>query len=186
VQHPVHQLTQERLSQVRALERAYDRIVDLLAVAASLLLIAMMLATVFKVGLRGVFGLGIIGIDQLSGTAMVYMTFLGAIWVLRSNGHVAVDILISNAGGRLTRPLVILNSLIGAAICFFVAYYGNVAVQLSIDRGIRVAAELELPRWIGLIPIPIGFFLLGVEFLRRARAAYRGDLEPAEKPVIKA
>ncbi|MBI1385082.1 MAG: TRAP transporter small permease subunit [Rhizobiales bacterium] len=160
---------------MRIVERIYDRIVDLLAVVAAVLLIAVMLATVFKVALRGLFGEGIIGVDQLSGTAMVYMTFLGAIWVLRNNGHVCVDILIGNPHGGRTRGLIFMSSLIGAAICFCVAWFGVGAVQLSIARGVMVATELELPRWIGLIPIPIGCFLLGIEFLRRARDAWCGQ-----------
>lgn len=158
-------------------EQLFTWIVNLFAVVAAILLMAIMFATVFKVGLRGVFGIGIIGTDQLSGTAMVYMTFLGAVWVLRHNRHVTVDLLLIGASVPLRRILIVVNSLIGAAVCFAVSYYGFHAVSLSIQRGIMVAAELELPRWIGLLPIPVGTFLLGVEFLRRALVARRGGFD---------
>jgi len=148
-----------------------------MGVAAGLLLLSIMLATVFKVGLRGIAGQGIIGIDQLSGTAMVYMTFLGGVWVLRRNEHVALDLVLSSASVPLKRTLIVIHSLIGAAICFVVSYYGFHAVQLSIARGVVVATELEIPRAIGLLPIPFGTLLLGIEFLRRAVVAARGGLD---------
>lgn len=171
---------------MKAAERIFDWLVNALAVVASLLLIAIMLATVFKVFLRGVAGHGIIGIDQLSGTAMVYLTFLGGVWVLRSNGHVAIDLLISGGRPSLSRRLVLVNSLIGAAVCFVVAYFGAIAIQHSLARGIMVATELEIPRAIGLIPIPVGALLMGIEFLRRGRSAYHGDFEPSDELRIEA
>ena len=162
---------------MRLAERFFTALVNAMGVAAGLLLLSIMLATVFKVGLRGIAGAGIIGIDQLSGTAMVYMTFLGAVWVLRRNEHVALDLVLSSATVPLKRTLIVIHSLIGAAICFVVSYYGFHVVQLSIARGVVVAEELEIPRAIGLLPIPFGTLLLGIEFLRRAVVAARGGLD---------
>jgi len=162
---------------VRLAETILDWTINILAVVSALLLTTVMLATVFKVVLRGIAGVGIIGTDQLSGTALVYMTFLGGAWVLRKNGHVVVDLVLIGVRTQMKRRLIITNSLIGAAVCFTVSYFGFVAVELSISRGIMVATELEIPRAIGLIPIPIGSFLIGMEFLRRAVAGYRGELD---------
>lgn len=171
---------------MRLAEKFLDWTIDILAVLSGLLLTAIMLATVFKVGLRGIAGEGIIGIDQLSGTALVYMTFLGGAWVLRKNGHVVVDLVLIGVRTPVKRGLLILNSLVGAAVCLAVSYFGFVAVELSISRGVMVATELEIPRAIGLIPIPLGTFLLGIEFLRRAVVAYRGELDSSEEFGIEA
>lgn len=164
---------------MRLAEVLLTRVINLLAVVACLLLLAVMLATIFKVGLRSVAGIGIIGVDQLSGTALVYLTFLGAAWVLRRNGHVTMDVVLASAGPGLRRRLTILNSLIGAFVCFCVAYYGYRAVEVSILREVVVMTELEIPRAIGLAPIPFGAVLLGLEFVRRAISAHRGTLDAA-------
>ncbi len=170
---------------MRLLEELFTRIVNLFAVIAGLLLIAVMVATVVKVGMRAGLGVGIIGIDQLSGTAMVYMTFLGAVWVLRQDGHVTVDLVLITARPAFRRKLVLINSLIGAAVCFTVAYFGALTVQTSIERGIMVVQAIEIPRAIGLIPIPVGAFVLGIEFLRRALAAARGaDANDNNEPAL--
>ncbi|MCT9000500.1 TRAP transporter small permease [Chelativorans intermedius] len=171
---------------MQLLEKFFTWIVNFFAVLAGLLLVAIMLATVFKVGLRGVAGRGIIGIDQLSGTAMVYMTFLGGVWVLRHNAHVTVDLVLSGARTAVRRNLIVLNSVVGAIICFVVSYYGFVAVQTSLARGIMVVQELEIPRAIGLFPIPVGALLLGIEFVRRALAAHRGAFDDEQEPKLEA
>ncbi|MBW3095837.1 TRAP transporter small permease [Pseudohoeflea coraliihabitans] len=157
--------------------RIFDFILNVMAVLACTILVGLMLATVYKVGLRELTGQGIIGVDQLSGTAMVYMTFFGAAWVLRNNGHVTIDLLVSSTGGRSGRNLVILNSLIGALVCFLGTYFGITATWSSWQRGIVVAAELEILRAYVIAPIPLGFFLLGVEFLRRAARARAGAID---------
>ncbi|PVH28844.1 TRAP transporter small permease [Pararhodobacter oceanensis] len=162
---------------MKFLEKLFTGIVNFFAVVAGLLLVAIMMATVFKVGLRAIAGRGIIGIDQLSGMAMIYMTFLGAVWVLRHNGHVTVDLLLGAVRNPTKRGLIVLNSLVGAGVCFALCYYGFSALHTTYMRGTMVVQELEIPRAIGLIPIPIGAGLLGIEFLRRAVVAARGGFD---------
>lgn len=163
------------------LGRLFDRLLDATAVLASIILMVMMFATVGKIALRAIFNIGILGVDQISGIMMVYMTFLGAAWVLRSDGHVMVDLLTGSVGSAAQRRLNVLASLIGSAVCVAMTYYSIHAIALSIRRGVVVAAELEIPRSIGLMAIPIGCALLGIEFLRRARRAHQGLLVPAQE-----
>lgn len=168
---------------MRLAEAVLTRLINLLAVVACLLLVAVMLATILKVALRGLFGIGVIGVDQLSGNALVYLTFLGAAWVLRREEHVTMDVVLAGVQDRMRRRLTVLNSLIGAAVCFALAYFSYHAIDVSIARQVVVVTELEMPRAIGLAPIPVGAFLLGLEFLRRALAARGGTLETGSDPL---
>ncbi|RUM96195.1 TRAP transporter small permease [Pseudaminobacter arsenicus] len=168
------------------LERSFDFILNLFAGIAAVLLVVMMLATVLKVVLRALFNHGILGIDQISGTMMVYITFLGAAWVLRRDGHVSVDILTANLRPQAQRMVMFVSSLIGAAVCFVLTWFGTTAVLLSLQRGIVVAAELEIPRAVNLWVIPLGCLLLGFEFLRRAVRFRRGDAVISDTPRLEA
>ncbi|MTW18627.1 TRAP transporter small permease subunit [Rhodoplanes serenus] len=168
------------------LGRAFDMLLNAFALVSGALLVAMMLATVLRVALRTVFNYGILGVDQVSGIFMVYCAFLGAAWVLRRDGHVTVDILVATLPPRARRFFEILASVIGAAACLTIAYFSVVAVQLSLQRGIVVAAELEIPRAVNLIAIPVGCFLLGIEFIRRGLRLYRGELGPRDVPRMEA
>lgn len=167
-------------------ERIFDRVLDIAGLLASLILVAMMLATVVKVFMRAVYNHGILGIDQVSGIMMVYMTFLGAAWVLRRDGHVTVDILTGALPAGPRMAVNVIGSLIGAAACLVIAYFSSQAVATSLARGVMVAAELEIPRAINLAVIPLGAFLLGIEFIRRAMRFARGEMVASDQPRMEA
>jgi C4-dicarboxylate transporter, DctQ subunit len=166
--------------------RALDRLLNIFAAAASVLLIAMMLATVVKVGLRSAANHGILGIDQISGTMMVYITFLGAAWVLRRDGHVTVEIFVSSLRPDASRLVQMSASIIAAAACLAIAWFSTQTVLLSLERGVVVAAELEIPRAVNLAVIPLGFLLLGIEFVRRLVRLYRGESASVDRSRIEA
>ncbi|MHA6688630.1 TRAP transporter small permease [Mesorhizobium sp. A556] len=165
-------------------ERSFDFMLDFFAGVASVLLVVMMLATVLKVVFRALFNHGILGIDQVSGTMMVYITFLGAAWVLRRDGHVSVDIVTANLRPQVRNVVMSVSSLIGAVVCFVLAWFGTSAVLLSLQRGVVVAAELDIPRAVNLWVIPVGCLLLGIEFLRRAVRFYKGEVVISDTPRL--
>jgi TRAP-type C4-dicarboxylate transport system permease small subunit len=169
---------------VRALH-VFDFIIDAGAVLAALLLIAVMLATTVKVFFRYALHQSLIGVDQISGTLLLYIAFLGAAWVLRRDEHVIIDLLLGHVRRRTRWLLLLVSALIGAAVCLVVAAFGVVEVINSIARGIRIPAEIEMPRAVNLIVIPVGFLLMGLQFLRRAvDSLKRGDVdEPLPPPV---
>lgn len=171
---------------MKALGRLFDFILNAFAVVSGVILVTMMLATVVKIGMRLFLNHGILGIDQISGVMMVYMTFLGAAWVLRNDGHVTVDIVTGAMPPGPRRVVNIIGSLVGAFACLLVAYFSSQTVAISLARGVMVAAELEIPRAINLVVIPVGTFLLGIEFIRRAARFYRGDIVASDLPRMEA
>lgn len=155
------------------ISRFYDRLLGFFAVLAGLILIAIMLMICTKIFLRYILGIGWIGVDQLSGTLLLYMTFLGAAWVLNREEHVTIDFAITRLSPLMQAAVLAVNSAICAIFCFIVFVYGTIEVIESFSKGIRVAAELEFPRAINLVVIPVGCLLLWIQFLRRAWRAHR-------------
>jgi TRAP-type C4-dicarboxylate transport system permease small subunit len=137
-------------------------------VLAGVLVLAVMLLTSVKVVFRYVLRQGLIGVDQISGLLLLYIAFLGAAWVLRRDGHVAIDLLVGRLAPRARRRLDAVTSLVGAGICLVLAWYGTVEVVDSWRRGILIPAEIEIPRVVNLVVIPLGSLVLGLEFVRRA------------------
>jgi TRAP-type C4-dicarboxylate transport system permease small subunit len=158
--------------------RLFDRLIGLGAVLAALLLIAVMLATTVKVIFRYGLGQSLIGVDQISGMLLLYITFLGAAWVLRRDEHVTIDLLLGRLTPRTRLVLMVTSSFMGAAVCFVLTVFGTLEVITSLQRGIRIPAEIELPRAVYLIVIPLGSLLLTFQFLRRARTFLRGAEAP--------
>ena len=163
----------------------FDRVIDIGALLAALLLLAVMLATTIKIVFRYWLHHSIIGVDQISGSMLVYIAFLGAAWVLRRDEHVTVDLLLAHVGPRARRWLLVASSLIAAAVCIVVAVFGASEVITSYQRGVRIPAEIEMPRAVNLVVIPIGFLFMGLQFLRRAADIGRGG-EPSLPPPTSA
>jgi TRAP-type C4-dicarboxylate transport system permease small subunit len=149
--------------------RVFDRVLDLGAALAATLLLAVMLATTVKVIFRYVLHEGLIGIDQISGTLLLYITFLGAAWVLRREEHVTIDLLVTGRSPKTRRRLHVISSVMGALVCLTLTVFGTLEVVGSWQRGILIPAELEIPRAINLAVIPLGSALLCLQFVRRAR-----------------
>ena len=162
-----------RTPAARAL-RVFDFVIDAGAVLAATLLIVVMVATTVNVFFRYGLGRSLTGIDQISGMLLLYTAFLGAAWVLRRDEHVVIDLLLGRVRPRTRWRLAMISTLIGAAVCLMVAVFGTVEVVNSIQRGVRIPAEIELPRAANLIVIPIGFLLLALQFIRRAVELFKG------------
>lgn len=158
--------------------RIFDRILDIGAALAAGLLVTVMLLTTVKVFYRYGLRQSLIGVDQISGIALLYIAFLGAAWVLRRDEHVTIDLLLSQVSITTRRSLQVISAIIGAVVCLVLAGFGALEVVSSIQRGVRIPAEIELPRAVSLAVIPIGFLLLGLQFLRRAFAARATDALP--------
>ncbi len=148
--------------------RLFDFVLDLGAALAGALLVAVMLLTCIKVFFRYGLREGLLGVDQISGTLLVHIAFLGAAWVLRREEHVTIDLLLSRLRPNPRRWLTCVNSVIGALICLVVTVYGAMESFASWRQGILIPAEIEIPRVINLGVIPLGALLLTLEFVRRA------------------
>ena len=149
--------------------QVFDSILNTGGALAGGLMITVMLLTCVKVFFRYVLREGLLGVDQISGTLLLYITFLGGAWVLRREEHVTIDLLVTRLSPKIQRWLNIVNSIIGALICLILTLYGTMEVVYSWQRGILIPAEIEIPRVVNLAVIPLGSFFLWLQFIRRAR-----------------
>jgi TRAP-type C4-dicarboxylate transport system permease small subunit len=147
--------------------RFFDLILDAGGALASILMIVVMVMVCVKAFARYVLGSGMTGADQISGTLLLYITFLGAAWVLKQGKHITVDILYVGLGPRARRWADVMTSAMCAAVCLVVVLFGTLEVVESWQRDIRVAAEIEMSRAINLVVIPLGCLLLSIQFARR-------------------
>ncbi len=154
--------------------RVFDIILNIGGALSAVCLIAVMLLTSVKVIFRYGLRQGLIGIDQISGTLLLYIAFLGAAWVLRREEHITIDLFVTRLSPEAQRWLNVINSIIGALICLVLTIYGSMEVVTSWQKGILIPAEIEIPRVVNLAVIPLGSFFLWLQFMRRARQHFRG------------
>ena len=154
--------------------RIFDAILTIGGVLSGVILVGVMLTVVVKVFFRYVLREGLIGIDQISGTMLLWITFLGAAWVLRREEHISIDLVFTHLSPQAQRWLGVVNSIICAFVCLVITVYGLTEVITSWQRGIRIPAEIEMPRYLNLMVIPLGTFFLWLQFMRRALLYYQG------------
>jgi C4-dicarboxylate transporter, DctQ subunit len=150
------------------LDLAIDRAMTALMVIAGVLCILMMLGISTEVVTRYFFKMPILGMLEASEIAMLYITFLSAAWVLKKEGHVNMDLINSYLKPSALNILNAFLSLIGAAIALVLLWYGAKVTIGAFLEGTNLPGNMEINKGYQLMIIPLGSFLLFIQFLRRA------------------
>jgi len=97
----------------------------------------------------------------------VWMAKFGAAYGVRTGIHVGVDVMINNMGDRPRGWFVIFGLLAGA---FFTATIGTFGAEFvwALAGTDQTSADLELPKWIVYLCVPLGSFLMCYRFLQVA------------------
>jgi len=104
---------------------------------------------------------------------LLYLCFLGTAWLLKEEGHLKMDIVLDRLSPRVQLWVNIATSIIGALVCLAVTWYGVKATWHLYLSGQYFAAYLKPPKYIIIAIVPIGCFLLSVQFLRRTYGFFK-------------
>ena len=139
-----------------------------LAGGAGAFIIFLMLGISTDVVLRYFFHKPILWMCEVSGYLLVYITFLGTAWLLKMDGHVRMDLVITRLRPRVRLYLDIITSIIGTITCLGIVWYGVRATWAYFQVGFTSPTAFEFPMTPMLAVIPAGFFLLFLQFLRKS------------------
>jgi len=145
-----------------------DSINDVLFWLAAILLIFGWFSVCYEVFMRYVLNQPTIWAVELTEHSLVWITFLGTAWLLRKDGHVGIDFLVIRLKPKAQIIINSFNSVLCAIICGIVGFYGTHVVWDQFRRGLATPSLMEIPLAPLYIIIPIAFFLLFIQFLRRA------------------
>jgi C4-dicarboxylate transporter, DctQ subunit len=147
--------------------RFFDRVVDCLAGTGAVLVICIMAIVCFEVVIRYVLHRPQVWVAEVSEYILVWITFLGAVWILRAEGHVRVDILVSQLGPRAQTYLGILTSIIGVFVSLVLLLFGSQVVwKLMLTLEADAKSQIGVPKAPLLAIIPLCSLPLLVQFLR--------------------
>jgi len=136
------------------------------AAGATLLFVAITVAICAEVLLRYGFNSPIAWVVELSEYALLWITFLGASYVLRHGGHVRVDILLQYLSPAALRVCGMVSAASCALTSLVILVFGIDATWTAYQRGAYKPTGIDVPTWIVLIVIPIGALLLLLRFAR--------------------
>jgi TRAP-type C4-dicarboxylate transport system permease small subunit len=153
------------------LGKLFDVITDALAFIAGVILILIMISVSLDVVMRYFLKAPMLWVDELSEYGLLYITFMGTAWLLKQEGHVAVDLIDNVVSLKGRKRLTIFSSVVGMFVCAVVTYFGVEVTWSLFARGIYNPTMLEIPRGVLVAVIPLGTFLLCVQFVRRIVAS---------------
>lgn len=155
------------MSLPRKIITIFDDLLDKTAFISCYILAFFWLAICYEVIMRYFFKNSQVWVVEGSGYMLVVITFLSIAWVLREEGHVKMDILVNLVNLRAKALIDTITSCLCGAISLIITYY-SVMVTISYFRtGSRFETVLMPPKALIFIFVPIGSFLLLVQFLRR-------------------
>jgi TRAP-type C4-dicarboxylate transport system permease small subunit len=172
---------------MEALSRAYGRLLEALALLASVIVLAMTLMICADVLLRNVAivpGMrGLAWANEVSEGALYLVTMLAAPWLLRQGRHIRVDVFLRIIPKRLGWACELACDAIALACCVTLAVYGARAALASFRAGSMSIKTLVTPEWWLLAPLPFAFALLAIEMLFRMRRLLQGERAPRDDAV---
>jgi TRAP-type C4-dicarboxylate transport system permease small subunit len=160
---------------VNRLSAVYGRLLDALAIAAAVILLAMVALVTADIVLRNTGGGGFVWSNEVSEYALYAITLLTAPWLLRRGQHVRLDLVLILVPTRIAWPMEAIGDLIGLATCLLLLRYGLAMTFDSWRLGSITIKNLYFPEWWLLAPLPLTFLLLAVEFVFRFKRLLDGD-----------
>jgi TRAP-type C4-dicarboxylate transport system permease small subunit len=162
---------------MKFLEGFFDRILGIFVALTCIILSLVMLSVCLEVFLRYFLNRPQVWVIELSEYALLYITFLGAAWVLRSDGHVTVDLFTSLMSSK-TRFFCTFASFF---VCFMVSLvlvvYGIRVTWGHFSQGIYNPTILEMPKAAILVVIPLGGITLLIQSVRSVLKSLRSIKE---------
>lgn len=139
--------------------------VEAVLLAAGVLLMA--LNTVANVVGRFVFGQSLFFSEELNRILIVLITFAGISYAARHGRHIRMSAIYDALPAPARKALMVVIALVTAVFMFGLCWYSIGYLMTQMDRG-RVLPALQIPVWVTLVWVPIGFFMTGTQYLLTA------------------
>jgi TRAP-type C4-dicarboxylate transport system permease small subunit len=154
---------------------AFGWLLNILAVAAALVLLGAVLLVTADILLRNLTRAGFPWANEVSEYALFFITVLTAPWLLRRGQHVRLDLLLASVPPRVAWLIEAVADLVGFAVCVVLIRY---SIKMTVDSaGLDSIAikNLVFPEWWVLAPLPACFILLAIEFGFRFHRLISGE-----------
>ena len=144
----------------------FDRTITIMTIVSGVLILLDALFVTIDVLMRYAFSITYIGIFELTEYSLLWMTFMGAAYIMRNNGHVRVDAVINLLNPKNGAILNMIASVISLCILMVVTFYSAKLTLHDFQTDFTLSGVLRPVKWPIEIIIPIGFFMLFLQVLK--------------------
>jgi TRAP-type transport system small permease protein len=161
----------------------YSRLLEALTLLACLLLLTMTLLIGADVLLRNIGLGGIAPSNELSEDIIYLMTLFAAPGLLRQGQHIRIDIVLRVLPLEVGWLLEWISDILGLICCLYFVWYGTRVAAASFASGALSIKTLIIPEWWLLVPMPLAFVLLSIEFVFRMHRLALAERRPRDDAV---
>lgn len=164
---------------LRVLDRLEETLIASLIAAATIIIFVAVMHR-YLVGIPFLydylFDINLSWAQELCIYMFVWMAKFGAAYGVRTGIHVGVDVVVNQVRPEIRRGVVLFGLLCGA---LFTAIVGTMGAKFVIGLypTHQVSPDMEMPRWIIFLCVPLGSYLMCFRFLQVAWAFWQtGEL----------
>jgi C4-dicarboxylate transporter DctQ subunit len=144
----------------------FDRIIGTLAFIAGVLLLLVTIFVCYAVIMRYLGFKPPVWVLQFTEYALLWITFLGAAWLLKKDGHIRIDTLVSRLNPASFRKVGIIDDFLGFIVSAIVFWFGTLHTIDCYQRAIMDVKGVTVPKFALFLIIPLGGLALANQFGR--------------------
>ena len=144
----------------------FDLIIEFLAYLAGIILLVITFAVTGSALVRYLGFRAPIWTLQYTEYGLLWFTFLGAAWLLREEGHIRIDTVISRFYAKTRRKVEILDDILGFIVSIAIFWFGTLHSIDLYQRGIMEVKGVIVPKFPVFLIIPLGGLALSIQFGR--------------------
>jgi len=169
---------------LKILDRLEETLIASLMAAATLIIFVAVVhryGTGVRVLYPYLFWINLSWAQELCIYMFVWMAKFGAAYGVRTGIHVGVDVLVNNLSPQARRPMIMFSLFCGM---LFTAIVGTMGAKfvIALMATDQVSPDLELPRWIVFLCVPLGSYLMCFRFMQVAWAFWKTGELPRHDP----
>ena len=145
----------------------FDRIIDLMAFLAGVMLVGAVLIVCFEIWMRYLVRKPQVWTVEVCEYILFAIAFLGAPWLLKKGGHVSIDIIVAQMAPKTQIYLGLFSKAMGILISVIICGFSMATSWDAYISGVVVIKTLSIPKYYFLMLIALGYFLLLIEFGRQ-------------------
>ncbi|MEM0921431.1 MAG: TRAP transporter small permease [Pseudomonadota bacterium] len=151
---------------MRVLVKLYDGWIVGMAALAGLGLVWLMVSVIVSVVMRNAGVQPFAWLFTSAEYSLLYLTMLGAPWLVREKGHVHIELVTAALPEGLRQVVSRAVALLCVLVCVILAWKGVELCLRNLERNDYDVRAYFFPRWMLTISFPIAFGFMAVEFMR--------------------
>ncbi|MCS5600676.1 TRAP transporter small permease [Paracoccus sp. (in: a-proteobacteria)] len=150
---------------MRAVDRAMGWLTWILQAGGALVLVFMMITIGYDALTRHFFARATSWSMEINSFLMVYLALVTAADTLRRGEQIGIGFLAERCNPALQHLLRVVIAVVGAGFSFTIAWRGWLMARDAFAYGERVSSAFGTPMWIPYGLMPVGFAVLGLQFV---------------------